>query len=148
MNYSIRHVVCPSCVSVNRVSATRPAQQAKCGKCHQPIFTGKPAAADGTAFERHITRNDIPVVVDFWASWCGPCLAMAPAYERAGAELEPRFRLLKVNADEEQQLMAKCGIRSIPTLMLFAKGQPVAQNAGAMNTRDIVAWARSHAPAD
>ena len=148
MSKSICHIVCPSCVSVNRVSATRPAQQAKCGKCHQPLFTGKPAAADGTAFERHITRNDIPVVVDFWASWCGPCLAMAPAYERAAAELEPRFRLLKVNADEEQQLMAKCGIRSIPTLMLFAKGQPVAQNAGAMNTRDIVAWARSHAPAD
>ena len=148
MSDSIRHVVCPSCGAVNRVSATRPAQQAKCGKCHQPLFTGKPAAADGTAFERHITRNDIPVVVDFWASWCGPCLAMAPAYERAAAELEPRFRLLKVNADEEQQLMAKYGIRSIPTLMLFAKGQPVAQNAGAMNTRDIVAWVGSHAPAD
>ncbi len=148
MSDSIRHVVCPSCGAVNRVSATRPAQQAKCGKCHQPLFTGKPAAADGTAFERHITRNDIPVVVDFWASWCGPCLAMAPAYERAATELEPRFRLLKVNADEEQQLTAKYGIRSIPTLMLFAKGQPVDQNAGAMNTRDIVAWVGSHAPAD
>ncbi len=148
MSDSIRHVVCPSCGAVNRVSATRPAQQAKCGKCHQALFTGKPAAADGTAFERHITRNDIPVVVDFWASWCGPCLAMAPAYERAAAELEPRFRVLKVNADEEQQLMAKYGIRSIPTLMLFAKGQPVAQNAGAMNEHDIVAWVRSHTPAD
>ena len=148
MSDSIRHVVCPSCVAVNRVGATRPAQQAKCGKCHQPLFTGKPTTADGTAFERHIARNDIPVVVDFWASWCGPCLAMAPAYERAAAELEPRFRLLKVNADEEQQLMAKYGIRSIPTLMLFAKGQPVAHNAGAMNTHDVVAWVRSHAPAD
>jgi len=137
MSDSIRHVVCPSCGSVNRVSATRPAQQAKCGKCHQPLFTGKPAAADGTAFERHIMRNDIPVVVDFWASWCGPCLAMAPAYERAAAELEPRFRLLKVNADEEQQLMAKYRIRSIPALMLFAKGQPVAHNAGAMNAHDV-----------
>jgi thioredoxin 2 len=114
----------------------------------QALFTGKPAAADVTAFERHITRNDVPVVVDFWASWCRPCLAIAPAYERAAAELEPHFRLLKVNADEEQQLMAKYGIRSIPTLMLFAKGQPVAQNAGAMNTHDIVAWVRSHASSD
>jgi thioredoxin 2 len=105
-------------------------------------------AADGNSFERHIVRNDIPVVVDFWASWCGPCLAMAPAYERAAAELEPRFRLLKVNADEEQKVAAKFGIRSIPTLMLFAKGRPVARSAGAMNTNDIVAWIQSHAPAD
>jgi thioredoxin 2 len=107
-----------------------------------------PVAADGKSFERHITRDDIPVVVDFWASWCGPCLAMAPAYERAAAELEPNFRLLKVNADEEQQLMARYSIRSIPTLMLFARGQAVAQHAGAMNTSDIVTWARSQAPPD
>src|ERR1700704_2088568 len=144
----MRHVVCPSCGAVNRAPPSRSALEAKCGTCHQPLFTGKPAPADGKLFQRHITRNDIPVVVDFWASWCGPCLAMAPAYESATAELEPGFRLLKVNADEEQQLVAKYGIRSIPTLMLFAKGRPVAQNARAMNTHDIVAWVRSHAPAD
>jgi thioredoxin 2 len=142
----MRHVVCPSCGAINRLPSSRSALEAKCGTCHQPLFTGKSAPADGKLFQRHITRNDIPVVVDFWASWCGPCLAMAPAYERAAAELEPGFRLLKVNADEEQHLMAQFGIRGIPTLILFANGTQVAQQAGAMNTRDIVAWVQSHAP--
>jgi thioredoxin 2 len=147
MSDSVHHVVCPSCSAVNRIAASQPMQEAKCGKCHQKLFTGKPVAADGKNFEHHIGRNDIPVVVDFWASWCGPCMAMAPAYERAAAGLEPCYRLLKVNADEEQQLMARFGIRSIPTLMLFANGRPVGQHAGAMNGGDIVAWVQSHAPA-
>jgi thioredoxin 2 len=147
MSDSVHHVVCPSCNAVNRIAASQPMREAKCGKCHQKLFTGKPVAADGKTFERHIARNDIPVVVDFWASWCGPCMAMAPAYERAAAELEPCYRLLKVNADEEQQLMARFGIRSIPTLMLIANGRPVDQHAGAMNAGDIVAWVQSHAPA-
>ena len=145
MNASVRHVVCPSCAAVNRVPVAQSALRAKCGTCHQPLFTGGPVAADGNAFERHITRSDIPIVVDFWASWCGPCVAMAPAYERAAANLEPDFRLLKVNADEEQQLMAKFGIRSIPTLMLFSKGHPIAQTAGTMDAHRIADWVRSNA---
>jgi thioredoxin 2 len=139
----VRHIVCPSCSAINRVPAAR-ALAAKCGTCHNKLFTGQPAQVDGKGFERHIARNDIPVVVDFWAPWCGPCVAMAPAYERAAAELEPEFRLLKVNADDEQQLMARFGIRSIPTIMLFSQGRVVAQSAGAMNTSGIVAWVRSH----
>ena len=140
-----RHVVCPSCGAVNRISPSQPALQARCGKCHLLLFQSKPVAADEAAFERHITRNDIPVLVDVWASWCQPCLAMAPAYEHAAAELEPDFRLLKVNADEAQQIVAKFAIRSIPTLMLFVRGQPIAQTSGALDTRRITEWAKHSA---
>ena len=106
------------------------------------LFTGKPVTADARNFERHITRNDIPVMVDFWAPWCGPCLAMAPAYERAAAELEPEYRLLKVNTEEEQSLAARYGIRSIPTLILFKGGREIARRAGASDTRGLVSWAK------
>lgn len=142
MSELARHVVCPSCGAVNRISSSRPALQAKCGKCHLLLFQGKPVAADEAVFERHITRSDIPVLVDIWAPWCQPCLAMAPAYERAAAELEPDFRLLKVNADEAQQLMMKFAIRSIPTLMLFVRGRPTAQTSGALDTRRITEWVK------
>src|SRR6202045_3611154 len=139
----VRHVVCPSCGAINRVPATRSALDAKCGTCHNKLFSGQPAKVDGKGFERHIVRNDITVVVDFWAPWCGPCLAMAPAYERAAAELEPDYRLLKGNTEEEQSVAARYGIRSIPTLMLFLNGREVARRAGASDTRGIVSWAKA-----
>jgi thioredoxin 2 len=146
MEPSSRHVVCPHCGAVNRIPTARPAAQAKCGQCHRALFEGKPVAAGADSFERHRTRNGIPVVVDFWAPWCGPCRAMAPAYERAAAELEPDFRLLKVDTEAEPELAARYQIRSIPTTMLFARGQPVAQTAGAMNAAGIVAWVQAHRP--
>ncbi len=140
------HVVCPHCSAINRIPPDRPAQNAKCGTCHQQLFTGKPVTANAETFERQTARNDIPVLVDFWAPWCGPCLAMAPAYVRAAAELEPDFRLLKLDTEQQPTIAARYNIRSIPTLMMFAGGRQIAQRAGASDTRSIVAWARAHAP--
>ena len=140
MQRSVSHIVCPHCTAVNRIPPDRPAQRARCGTCKQALFMGKPFDVIGDGFERHRSRNDIPIVVDFWAPWCGPCQAMAPAYERAAAELEPHYRLLKVNTEEEPALAARFGIRSIPTMMMFVRGEPAAQTAGAMNTGGIVDW--------
>ena len=136
------HIVCPHCEAINRVPSERLGEAPDCGKCHRPLFTGKPVALGAASFDRHASRNDIPLLVDFWAPWCGPCRMMAPAFEAAAAQLEPHFRLAKVNTEEEQVLGARYGIRSIPTLALFLNGREVARQAGAMGTSDIVRWTR------
>lgn len=137
------HIVCPHCHATNRVPADRLEASPKCGACHQPLFAGQPVELTEHHFNRHITNNDIPVLADFWAPWCGPCRMMAPAFTKAAAMLEPGMRLVKVNTEEEQGLAARYNIRSIPTLVLFKGGREIARQAGAMSEHDLIRWAQA-----
>ena len=138
------HIVCPHCRGINRVPGTRLGEGPKCGLCHTPLFTGQPIALTAADFDVHATRNGIPLVVDFWAPWCGPCRVMAPAYEQAAKILEPHVRLAKVNTEEEQALGARFSIQSIPAMIVFRGGHEVDRRSGALGVQDIVRWIRTH----
>ena len=135
-------LACPACSTLNRFPRDKleAGNAGKCGQCGSPLFAGHPVALDAKTFEAHAAKSDIPVLVDFWAPWCGPCKAMAPQFEKAASHLEPTVRFAKINTDEEQQLAGRFGIQGIPTMILFRRGQEVARQSGLMNAAGIESW--------
>ena len=139
-------IVCINCNTTNRVPRARLDEGANCGNCRQPLLPGQPIELTRENFDRQVAASELPLVVDFWAPWCGPCLSMAPAYEQAAARLAPRVRLAKLDTDAHPEIAGRFGIRSIPTLVAFKDGREVARQAGALGLNQLVQWINAHVP--
>ena len=139
------HVVCAACGQVNRVAEDKPASEARCGRCGEALFDGRPREVDAAGLERQMTRSDVPLVVDFWAGWCGPCRAMAPAFAQVAATLETQAKFLKVDVDANPEAAARFGVKGIPALFVLRGGKVVAQRAGAMDPASLERWVRQAA---
>lgn len=139
------HVVCTKCNATNRIADGQTADQGKCGKCGGALFDGRPADLSAPMLEKQIAKSDIPVLVDVWAPWCGPCRVMGPQFEAAAREAEPAMRFVKLNSDENEGLAGRLGIRGIPTMILFRGGKEAGRVSGAMSSSDILKWARENA---
>ena len=143
----IKQIHCPHCLTANRVPGNRLRDRPKCGKCKQPLFSGKPVELNEASFNKLMNQDELPLIVDFWASWCGPCQMMAPHFSAAAAALEPAYRLAKVNTEQAQALAAQFGIRSIPTLVAFHRGREVNRISGALSQQQLLQWIASlHLP--
>ena len=142
---SATEIICTRCDGIVRVPDDRLQDAPKCPRCHERLFTGHPMELTSANFARHVGQSGVPVVVDFWAPWCGPCRSMAPAFERVAAETEPAARFAKLNTDEAQEIAGRYGIRSIPTLMVFKGGREVARQAGAMDAASLRRWLDANA---
>jgi thioredoxin 2 len=139
MSFS-RKVICPYCGAVDRIPAERFSEDLICARCQRAIFASKPVELTAAQFREHLANSDIPVLVDFWASWCGPCKTMAPAFEAAARSLESRVKFAKLNTDEAQEIAQQLGIRSIPTMILFRESEEIARHSGALMAGDIEQW--------
>ncbi|WP_373018650.1 thioredoxin TrxC [Thiomicrorhabdus sp.] len=133
-------IMCPSCGGLNRVADEKLNSHPTCGKCKNPLFLNKPIEMNGQQFMRAYQKSDQPLVVDFWAPWCGPCKSFAPTFTQAAANFEPRARFVKINTETEQQIGAQFGIRSIPTLAIFQGGKEITRVSGAMDLGNFSRW--------